>query len=120
MTTVELVLEQRPWTINEERTKHRFEIAKRTKEWRSAFHLLALAKNLPTMTNCIITATPYQLKGRMQDVAACVPAVKAAIDGLVDAGVMLDDAPTHLKAIVFAQPQKGKPALKLEIEGDIG
>ena len=53
----------------------------------------------------------------MQDVAACVPAVKAAIDGLVDAGVLIDDAPQHLKAIVFAQPQKGKPALKLEIEG---
>ena len=55
----------------------------------------------------------------MQDVAACVPAVKAAIDGLVDAKVLIDDAPQHLKAIVFKQPEKGTPALKLEIEGTL-
>lgn len=117
MTKVTLVHHSRPWTINEERSGNRFRRAKLTKEWRSYFHLLALANNVPKMTDCVITATPFQKNGRMQDVGACVPAVKAAIDGLVDAGVLLDDAPTHLKGIVFNQPEKGEPALRLEIEG---
>jgi hypothetical protein len=55
----------------------------------------------------------------MQDVAACVPAVKAAIDGLVDAGVFLDDSPAHVTAVVFKQPERGEPALRLEIEGEL-
>lgn len=117
---VELILRQKPWTLNAERAGNRFKRAKQTKEWRTWFCLLARVEKIPTLTNCVITATPYQKSGRMQDVAACVPAVKAAIDGLVDAGVLIDDAPQHLKAIVFAQPQKGEPALKLEIEGERG
>lgn len=113
-----LVYKARPWTLNEERSGNRFQRAKRTKEWREAFRVLALSYALPTLTNCIVTITPFQPKGRMQDVAACVPAAKAAIDGLVDAQVLLDDAPMHLKAIVFKQPIKGEAALQLEIEGE--
>lgn len=119
MMKVELLLQRRPWTINEERAGNRFVRAKLTKEWRGQFHLLALAKDIPTLTGCIVTATPYQKSGRMQDVAACVPAVKAAIDGLVDGGVFLDDSPQHVVAVVFRQPEKGEPALKLEIEGEL-
>lgn len=119
-TKVELVYHARPWTINEERAKNRWVRADRTREWRQAFFWLAKAQKIPCLTDCVIIATPYQEKGRMQDVAACVPAVKAAIDGIVDAGVLIDDAPTHLKAITFNQPQKGKPALKLEINGVCG
>lgn len=116
---VELTLSQRPWTLNEERAGNRFQRAQQTKQWREYFCYLAQAQNVPKMTDCVITVTPYQQKGRMQDVAACVPAVKAAIDGLVDAKVLIDDAPQHLKAIVFKQPEKGTPALKLEIEGSV-
>lgn len=119
MIQVELVHNARPWTINEERAGHRFKRATQTKEWRQVFYWLAKSQHIPTLTDCVITATPYQQRGRMQDVAACVPAVKAAIDGLVDAGVMLDDSPKHLRAIVFAQPQKGLPALRLNIEGQV-
>lgn len=114
---VELTLNQRPWTLNEERAGNRFQRAKQTKQWREYFYFLAQSQKIPQMTDCVITVTPFQARGRMQDVAACVPAVKAAIDGLVDAGVLIDDAPTHLKAIVFKQPEKGTPALRLEIEG---
>ena len=32
---------------------------------------------------------------------ACYPTVKAAIDGIVDAGVILDDNPEHLDSIMF-------------------
>jgi hypothetical protein len=117
--TVELKYEARPWTLNEERAGHRYQRASRTKKWRRVFCDLAKSAATPCLTNCTVTATPYQLRGRMQDVAACVPAVKAAIDGLVDAGVLVDDSPKYLHAIVFNQPRKGKPALHLRIDGDL-
>lgn len=119
MIRVALTLHKRPWTFNQERAGNRFARAKLTKEWRGQFYLMALAEKIPLMTRCIITATPYQKSGRMQDVAACVPAVKAAIDGLVDAGVFVDDSPAHVIAVVFKQPERGEPALRLEIEGEL-
>jgi hypothetical protein len=36
-----------------------------------------------------------------QDVGGCLPAVKAAVDGLVDAGVMSDDGPDQVRELVF-------------------
>jgi hypothetical protein len=64
-----------------------------------------------------ITAQPHQKGGRLQDVSACNPAVKAAIDGLVDAGVMQDDSPEFLTAITFLQPVRAENALTLHITG---
>jgi hypothetical protein len=48
------------------------------------------------------------LKGRLQDTAACNPAVKAAIDGLVDGGLMKDDTPEHLVGVLFLAPVRAK------------
>ena len=58
----------------------------------------------------------WQKGGRLQDVAACNPAVKAGIDGLVDAGIIVDDSPEYLKSIKFFAPQKGKNSLVLHIK----
>jgi hypothetical protein len=41
--------------------------------------------------------------------------VKAAIDGLVDAGVIQDDTPEFLPKILFCAPEKGREALRLVI-----
>jgi len=119
MTVLEFRYQARPWTINEERAGNRSKRAKQTKKWREVFCYLAKMQNAPTLTDCTITVTPFQKKGRMQDVAACVPAVKAARDGLVDASVLIDDAPQHLKAIMFKQPEKGEPGLHLELRGTL-
>lgn len=119
MMQVSLVSIKRPWTFNEERAGNRFKRAKLTKEWRNDFCLMAKAQQIPLLTSAIITATPYQKSGRLQDVAACVPAVKAAIDGLVDAEVFLDDSPQHVVAVMFKPAQRGEPALRLDIEGEL-
>jgi len=119
MTKVELRYESKPWTFNSERAGNRWDRARKTQEWRQAFCLMARSKQIPTLTSCIVTATPYTKSGRLQDVAACVPAVKAAIDGLTDAGVFLDDSPEHVVAVVFRQPERGEPALRLELEGEL-
>jgi hypothetical protein len=54
----------------------------------------------------------------LQDVAACNPAVKAAIDGLVDAGIVPDDSPAYLRSVEFLAPMKGRDALTLYVYGE--
>lgn len=108
----------RPWTTNAERASNRWHRAELVKEWREAFLLLTKAQNIPQLTKVHITAQPYQKSGRLADVAAHNPAVKAAIDGIVDAGVMEDDSPEHLLSITFLPPKKGRDALQITIRGE--
>ncbi len=50
------------------------------------------------------------------DVGACYPAVKAAIDGIVDAGVLDDDNPDHLLYVTFYPVEViGRDGLRLTI-----
>lgn len=116
--TYTVTLLERPWTTNAERASNRWVRAELVKKWRTAFKLLALSQQIPTLQNVHITAQPYQKGGTLADVASCNPAVKAAIDGLVDAGVMEDDSPEFLHSITFLQPQRGKNALTLTITGE--
>jgi crossover junction endodeoxyribonuclease RusA len=46
-----------------------------------------------------IEALPLMGTRVLQDAANCIPAVKAAIDGLVDYGLIEDDSPKWLKWI---------------------
>jgi len=113
----EFVLEypKRPWTTNSERAGNRWKRAELTKEWRQAFMLLAKQAKIPRLGKVFIRVEPFQLKGKLQDTASCNPAVKAAIDGLVDAGVIKDDTPEFLPKILFCAPEKGREALRLVI-----
>ena len=109
----------RPWTTNAERSGNRWERAKLTKEWRTAFHLLAAEQKFPRLAWCDIIAEPW-LRNRagVQDTAACNPAVKAAIDGLVDAGIIADDTPDIVRTITFHAPKIGRDALTLIVSGE--
>ena len=116
-TIFALEFNQRPWTTNAERAGNRWERAKLTKEWRLGFQLLAKSEKIPPMAWITVTVEPHQKGGRLQDVGACSPAVKAAIDGLVDAGVLPDDSPEFVKSLVFLPPRKDKNSLVLYIRG---
>lgn len=96
----------RPWTVNTERNWHYHQRARQTREWRAAFGALALQATLPRpFTEPVIIVACLRLKGaRSQDPGACFPAVKAAIDGLVDAGILLDDDGQSILAITFTRP----------------
>jgi crossover junction endodeoxyribonuclease RusA len=91
--------------------------SKLTKEWRTGFQLLAKYEKIPPMVWITVTAEPHQKGGRLQDVGACNPSVKAAIDGLVDAGVLPDDSSQFVKSLVFLPPKKDKNSLVLYIRG---
>lgn len=116
----ELIHHRRPWTTNAERTWNPYARSRTVREWREAFCVLALEAKLPRPLTApvVVTCMPVLRDHRRQDVGACYPAVKAAIDGLVDAGVLVEDNPDHVASIVFVRPEVGAQgdALVLRIE----
>lgn len=116
--TWELRFEKRPWTLNVERQGNRWERAALVKEWRAAFTTLALAHQIPALTAIAVVAQP-ELRNRagVPDTGACIGAAKAAIDGLVDAGVLEDDGPDQVVRLTFNRPVvTGVDALVIRIE----
>jgi hypothetical protein len=106
----------RPWTLNNERTWHHHKRAKIVKEWREAFCDLAKEEMVPRLEAIEVTAQPYVLNGRYrQDVGGCFPAAKAAIDGLVDAGVLVDDNAKIVLKLTFLAPIFGRDAFAITI-----
>jgi Holliday junction resolvase RusA-like endonuclease len=90
--------------------------AKLVKQWRDAFCELAQDAMVPRLECVEICAQPYVLNGRYrQDVGNCFPSVKAAVDGLVDAGVLVDDNANVVVKLTFMVPIFGKDALGISI-----
>lgn len=112
-----LTYEERPdFTLNKERTVHHMVRAKKVKEWRQAYCELAQEAMVPHMEQIQVVVQPYVINARYrQDVGACFPLAKAAIDGLVDAGVLIDDHARIVLKLTFLAPLYGKDALELII-----
>ncbi len=92
----------RPWTTNAERTWHYQKRAKIVKDARERWFFLTKEARIPKINKIRVAVIPLSRDRRWKpDVAACYPAVKAAIDGIVDAGVIPDDNPDHLESITF-------------------
>lgn len=109
----------RPWTTNAERSGNRWERAKLTREWRLAFHLLTSELRPPPLAWCDVEVELWHSTRRsVQDTGACHPAVKAAVDGIVDSGVLLDDTPDIVRSIKFHAPKIGRDALILIVTGE--
>lgn len=108
----------RPLTLNKERTLHRMERAAIVKDYRESFGWMAKAQQVPPMAAIKVFATPLAKNRRSkQDVGACFPAVKAAIDGLVDANVLPDDTDDFVRALTFFPVEVGGvDGLRLTIE----
>ena len=103
---------QRPWTANAERSWHFHKRADMVRSCRERFYWFAKQQNIPNLEQVIVVAEPHvQTRRSLPDVGACYPAVKAAIDGLVDAGVIPNDTPEHLTGLLFL------PARVQKVEG---
>lgn len=87
--------------MNVHRTLHFRARADDDKSWREAFGWLAKVEKVPSLDRIEVVAMPLHSNNRRQDVAACAPAVKAAIDGLVDARVIPDDTDAYLASVTF-------------------
>lgn len=111
---------KRPWTTNTDRNLNPYKRAGKIKEWRKAYFDLATQAKIPLQRKIAVVITPVLPDRRKQDTAACNPAAKAAIDGLIDAGVILDDTREYLEFILFKpyEYDKGNPGLRVEIIPD--
>jgi hypothetical protein len=106
--------------VNAERSAHWSKRAKLTASWRQAFWGLAREQRVPALESVRLTVRhEVNRKGRIPDPVACLPAYKAAVDGLVDAKVIPDDDSRYVRAVTFEAPEHtGVDALELTIEGD--
>jgi hypothetical protein len=101
---------KRPVSLNQERSQHFRARVNDTKWWREGFYQAAIQAGLPHLVAAEIIVQPILENRRWQDTAACFPSAKAAIDGLVDAGILDDDTPDILPTITFKRPILGKQA----------
>lgn len=92
----------RPWTLNAERREHWTQARALTREWREAFAWLAL-RDRRRFTACHVTVLT-RMRAPVQDTGNAYGAAKAAIDGLVDAGVLPGDGPEVIRSLTFLAP----------------
>lgn len=104
-------------TTNAERAGNRWARAGFVSDWRKAFAEAAREEGVPPMQWINVTVQPFQKRGPLQDTAACNPAAKAAIDGLVDAGVVPDDTGEYVRQITFLPCVRGDNQLTIIIQG---
>lgn len=115
VSTWTLTYDAKPWSLNQERTKHWAWRRERVEEWKSAFYWLAKDARVPALER-IAVIVDVEMPGVVQDPVNCYPAAKAAIDGLVMAGVVMDDSPEYVASITFTAPRHAKkPKLTLTI-----
>lgn len=121
-TTHQIVIDTlgRPPTANKHRSKHWRVAAADTKAWRhlaaiywrqegGALKRIAAERLSEERRECHFTFTrwecqPFYTGGRIPDVGACHPAIKAVIDGAIDAGLLKDDSPPHVDRITYLTP----------------
>lgn len=109
---------KKPLNTNAERRGNRFQRADHVKEWRGAYYWLCKQEKVPRMKWISVTAQPFQKRGKLADTSACNPSVKAAIDGIVDAGVIPDDTGEYVRRITFLPTQRGEDQLTIIIQGE--
>lgn len=109
----------RPNTANDERrgNRHWTKTRELTRDTRKDTAWLALEAKIPHLPRIAIVVRPIFRDRRTQDLVACHPTFKAAVDGLRDAGVVDDDDPTHVVQVTFDPPVlgAGRDALELTI-----
>ena len=89
------------WIRSNDR-RHFHAAAALTRKWRETAAWRARQERLPKITQPVeITAVIHRADRRKADAPNSWPSVKAAIDGLVDAGVLVDDNDTCVLATTF-------------------
>lgn len=108
----------KPVGVNAERKASHWARSAGAREWRHAFHLLALEAKAPSFDAVTITVEHYLADRRSSPdaVTGCTQSFKAAVDGLVDAGVLPGDGPDVVRSVTFRAPEvRGYHALVLTV-----
>jgi hypothetical protein len=100
--------------INSNARMHRHQEAKMTKAWRETAAMRATG--IPTFGSRVhIIAHIYKPNAGRWDPNNLWPTIKAAVDGCVDAGLLLDDDHLHVIGPDMRAAGKGNPEIVLEI-----
>lgn len=107
------------WSLNAERSEHWRNHRHRTETARLLWSIAA--RQLPRYEHLTrIAAQPYAPTRNLPDTGNVYPAVKAAIDGLVDRGTIPDDSPKYVHAILLLAPVHRPPGgLQLTLTGTL-
>lgn len=97
--------EGRPWTLNSERrgSTHWSARADATREWREAFYWLGKAQSERFLSAHVIVEIAQ--RPPLADTGNAYGSIKAAIDGLVDAGVLPGDGPRQILSLTMKAPR---------------
>ena len=112
----------RPFSLNAERSQHWSARASRTSDVRGWAKLAAISamgvSGRPYFpVPVVVTVYPFALNRRYrQDVGNCYTSFKSALDGCVDAGVIVDDSDQYLSAVTFYAHQFGRDEMTLTFE----
>jgi Holliday junction resolvase RusA-like endonuclease len=103
--------------INLNRRQHRMQVQALTRTWRTAARIACgVGKHEPFTSQVRITATVYKPRGGRWDVSNWLPTAKACVDGLVDAGLLVDDSNAHVLGPDMRAGTTGEPRIILTIE----
>lgn len=100
--------------INSNSRDHRHQVAKMTRAWRETAAIRA--QGIPTFEGRVhIVAHIFKPNAGRWDPNNLWPTIKAAVDGCVDAGLLLDDDHLHVIGPDMRAAGKGNPEIVLEI-----
>jgi hypothetical protein len=91
-------------SLNGERKVHRMTRAEAVRQWRVDAGWSAKAAHLPHLERVSIVAQPFQRFHVLADAGNHLPSIKAAIDGLVDVGVLDGDDGKHVTSLTLMAP----------------
>lgn len=90
--------------------------AKLTRLWRGAAHVYARQAKLPCgLAGAHVQVSVVKATARSYDVHNLMPTAKAAIDGLIDYGLLADDSNEYLTGPDLRPGGKGAPALVITV-----
>jgi hypothetical protein len=102
----------RPLTINGVAKMHRQQWATATRNLRAEWTVLWIDAGLARVAAAwpieVRVIPLHRTRRTPQDVGACAPAAKAAIDALVDVGFIPDDDPEWVRRVTFCAPDVGE------------
>lgn len=116
MTTWTVTVTSELPMLNLNQRMHWAKKAQLTKHWRRLAYVNAMAAALPTNLGRVhIVAHVTKPTNRQYDAHNLLPTLKAAIDGLVDYGLIPDDTNSHLVGPDLRQGGKGDAAIIITI-----
>jgi crossover junction endodeoxyribonuclease RusA len=107
-----------PMTSNQQRRAHWTAVRAAKAEVGERVRLAAKQDRIPTVTGCKVTVVWFTPDRRRRDPDSLGPFLKAALDGLVAAGVLADDCVPHVvETSMRIEVDRDAPRIEIEIQG---